>query len=71
MSNRGVTNFIVLHAEGDVLRGRILRRIVCVEVVVHTHPPERRVTLNCGHYVNVARSLRPTVGKLTPCPRCI
>lgn len=70
MSYRGASDFIVPHEQGDVLNGRILRRIVDVDVVVETHPPERRLTLNCGHTVVVPRGLRPTVGKLTPCPWC-
>ena len=70
MSNRGLTDFVVQHNEGDVLRGRLLRRIVEVELVLKTRPPMRRLTLNCRHVIMVERGLRPKVGKLTPCPFC-
>lgn len=50
--------------------GKILRRITDVRVVVNTHPPQRRATLNCGHEVDVPRAMRPSIGKLTGCPEC-
>jgi len=56
--------------DGDTVGGHILRRIVEIRVAVHTHPPQRRLRLNCGHEVDVPRGLRPTVGKLTACPDC-
>jgi hypothetical protein len=70
MTDRALSNYLVPHEQGDLINGRVLRRIVDIDVVVYTHPPERRLTLNCGHTVNVPRGLRPTVGKLTPCPWC-
>ena len=70
MSRPGLEDTVVPHQVGDVLNGRILRRIVAVDLVLYTHPPMRQLTLNCGHQINVERGLRPHVGKLTPCPWC-
>lgn len=61
---------MVIWKEGDAIFGKILRRITGVRVVVNTQPPQRRVTLNCGHEVDVPRAMRPSIGKLTGCPEC-
>ncbi len=58
------------YQEGTALHGKILRRIVDVEIVLFVRPAMRHVTLNCGHEFDVPRRMRPTVGKLTGCPEC-
>lgn len=71
MPNQEASSYKVLqHEVGQRREGRILRRIVEVEIVLFERPPMRRVTLNCGHQFNLPRGLYPSKGKLTPCPEC-
>jgi len=61
---------ITTRAESERREARILRRIVEVDRRFRGHVAIRKMKLSCGHVVELGPGLRPSVGKLFPCPYC-